>query len=272
MSHYKIGFIGCGNMGGAIAKGILAQTALQEQFSLCVFEHNLARIAELTSAGISLCNDLGALVKDCDFILIAVKPHRVKSVIEEIKGLLTKDKTIISIAAAVGVTSLRTMLDSACPAVQIMPNTPVLTGEGVFALCLEDPLLSDIHKTAITDLFSALGVAFLVPEQKMTAFSAIAGCGPSYVFHMMDAVMEAAVTLGFTRDESTRMTTALFKGSVSLVEATGKPLGVLHAEVTSPGGMTIAGTNHLSRTAVRGHIIDAILVAHARGKEMENEV
>ena len=120
-------------------------------------------------------------------------------------------------------------------------------------------------------MFKGLGSVFILPEQKMNAFSAVAGCGPAYVFHMMDAIMEAAVTLGFTRQEANAMTVGLFRGSAQLVKETGQHPAVLHANVTSPGGQTIVGTNHLSRTAVRGHIIDAVLAANERGKAMEQE-
>ncbi len=105
----------------------------------------------------------------------------------------------------------------------------------------------------------------------MNALMAVTGAGPAYVYDMMDAVMEAAVTLGFPRKDAHDMVAALFRGSARMVENTGLHPAELHSRVTSPNGATIAGTNHLARTGVRGHIIDAVLAAAARGKAMERE-
>ena len=263
-----IGIIGCGNMGGAIARGIKASKALAGTFSVLVYSRSEARRNALKNE-FAVADSALALAQQADYVLLGVKPYQVASVIDDIKSALTKEKTLLSIAAGVPLARLRTMLTGLCPAVQAMPNTPASIGQGVFALCLDDPNLPQDRKDSIQGLFAALGTVFIMPESKITAFSAVAGCGPAYVFHLMDAMMEGAVTLGFTRQEATAMVVALFKGSASLVEQSGSHPAALHAAVTSPGGMTIAGTNHLSRTAVRGHIIDAILAADARGQEME---
>lgn len=265
-----IGIIGCGNMGGAIARGIKASETLTGKFSILVYSQSEARRESLKNE-FPVAQSALELTQQADYVLLGVKPYQVANVIEGIKIALNKEKTLISIAAGILLSRLRTMLTGLCPAVHVMPNTPTSIGQGVFALCLDDPDLPPERKEAVQQLFKALGTVFTMPEGKINAFSAVAGCGPAYVFHLMDAVMEGAVTLGFTRQEATDMVVALFKGSAALVEQSGTHPAMLHAAVTSPRGMTIAGTNHLSRTAVRGHIIDAILAANTRGKEMENE-
>lgn len=265
-----VGILGCGSMGGAIARGIKASKALSGIFSVLVYDQSDVLRASLKDE-FPVADDPVALAQQADFILLAVKPYQVAKAIETIKGALDREKTLLSIAAGVPLARLRALLSGLCPVIQIMPNTPASIGQGVFALCFDDPELAPDRKKSAYTLFAALGTVFAMPQQKMNAFSAVAGCGPAYVFHLMDAVMEGAVTLGFTRQEATEMTIALFKGSAALVEQSGAHPAALHAAVTSPSGMTIAGTNHLARTAVRGHIIDAILAADARGREMEKE-
>ncbi len=271
MTRHALGIIGCGNMGGAIAHGILRNPGLAGRFTVTGHDLNESLRPALEEAGGAWNADPAALAGASDFVLLAVKPYQVAALIGRIRSALDAGKTLLSIAAGQPLTALRSALAGVCPAVQIMPNTPALVGEGLFALCLDDPALPDERKSLITDLFTSLGTVFVLPESKMNAFSAVAGCGPAYVYHMMDAVMEAAVTLGFTRKEATDMVCGLFRGSARMVAETGQHPAVLHAGVTSPGGMTIVGTNHLARAAVRGHIIDAILAADARGKAMEKE-
>ena len=271
MRNLTLGLIGCGNMGGAIAHGILTSPALRDRMTVGATDVVETARAKLEKAGGRWWADPVSLAGDCDYIILAVKPYQVREIIQAIHPALSAGKTLLSIAAGQPLSALRFALDGACPAVQVMPNTPALVGEGVFGLCLDDPALDQERKTFVREIFEALGAVFVLPEDKMNALMAVTGAGPAYVYAMMDAIMEAAVTLGLTRADATAMVTALFKGSARMVEETGLHPAVLHSQVTSPKGSTIAGTNHLARTGVRGHIIDAVLASAARGKEMEGE-
>lgn len=271
MTHLTIGIIGYGNMGGAIARGILASKTLRASIGVGAYDLNDAARQNLEQEGGRWWADPAALAADCDLILLAVKPYQIRDVINAIRPSLTPDKTLISIAAGQPLSALRTALDGACPAVQAMPNTPALVGEGVFGLCFDDPSLPAKRKDEIKALFAALGGVFVLPESKMAALTAVTGSGPAYVFDLMDALMEAAVTVGFTRKDAVEMVVRLFRGSARMVEETGLHPAVLHSQVTSPGGTTIAGTNQMARAGVRGALIDAVLAALARAQEMEKE-
>lgn len=279
MPQRAVGIIGYGNMGGAIARGILASETLCASFTVGAYDLNDAGRQGLEDAGGRWWTDPAALAADCDLILLAVKPYQIRDVINVIRPALAPDKgagkkpgkTLISIAAGQPLSALRAALDGACPAVQAMPNTPALVGDGVFGLCFDDPSLPAERKEEIHALFAALGGVFVLPESKMNALTAVTGCGPAYVFDLMDALMEAAVTVGFTRKDAGDMVVRLFRGSARMVEETGLHPAVLHAQVTSPGGATIAGTNQMARSGVRGALIDAVLAARARAEEMEKE-
>lgn len=266
-----IGFIGLGNMGSALAKGIVSNSGLAATYRVIVFDIDAERRDSLFDKGVLAATDGADVAKQSDYILLAVKPYHIASRIKEILPFLNGDKTLLSIAAGFTLSAMRDAVKGVCPCVQVMPNTPAMVNEGQFALCLDDPDLQTERAEALVALFSGLGNVFVTPEKKMNAFSAVAGCGPAYVFDMMDALMEAAITLGFTRADATEMVGGLFRGAAKLMLESGEHPAVLHSRVTSPGGQTIVGTNHLARTAVRGHIIDAVLAAHARGKEMEHE-
>lgn len=270
MTQCTLGFIGCGNMGGAIAHGVLASAALRK-ISVAAYDITDAPKEKLEAAGGKWFSDPAALAAASDLVLLAVKPYQVQATIKTILPSLTSDKTLLSIAAGQPLSALRAALNGTCAAVQVMPNTPALIGEGVFGLCLDDPALDPERKDLVRGMFEALGDVFVLPEDRMNGLMAVTGAGPAYVYDMMDAVMEAAVTLGITRPDATAMVAALFRGAARMVEETGLHPAVLHSQVTSPKGSTIAGTNHLARTGVRGHIIDAVLAVAARGKEMERE-
>lgn len=268
MEKTTIAFIGCGNMGSALARGILASTTLSERFAVLAYDLDPQKSAALSERGASVVSSPEEAAQKAELLLLAVKPYQVEGVIEQMYPYLSH-KILLSIAGGVRLSTLRTYVSDKCPCVQIMPNTPAMVGEGLFGICLDDPTLPGERKEQLLELFKGLGRVFPLPENRMNAFSAVAGCGPAYVFQLMDAIMEGAVTLGFTRREAAEMVGGLFSGSARLMLETGRHPMELHSCVTSPGGQTIAGTNHMARTAIRGHLIDAVLAAFARGKEME---
>lgn len=271
MAQYTLGFIGFGNMGGAVAYGVMESATLKNKFSIAAYDITENSREKLETAGGCWHTTPTSLAENSDLVLLAVKPYQVRDVLKAVHPALNAGKTLLSIAAGQPLSALREALGGVCAAVQIMPNTPALVNDGVFGICFDDPLLSRERKEIVRTLFEELGTVFALPESKMNAFSAVAGCGPAYVYQMMDAVMEAAVTLGFTRKEASDMVVGLFRGSARMVGETGLHPAVLHSQVTSPGGMTIVGTNHLARAAVRGHIMDAVFAAYARGREMKKE-
>lgn len=257
-----IGCIGCGNMGGAILGGL----ASQKTFRLLGYNRSPHRLPPLQAKGIEVKNTIPELVREADIIILGVKPVGVPAVLEEAVAELCPEKIVLSIAASVSLAQLQEAARHICPVVRVMPNTPALVNAGMFALCLEDLLLTPEKKQEIIDLFSILGTTIVLPEEKFSAFSALVGCGPAYVFHFMDALAEAGVTLGFPRQQSIKLVTELVLGSAKLAALTGEHPVLLREQVCSPAGVTLAAVNHMDRTALRGHMIDAVLAAYAKDK------
>lgn len=261
----RIGCVGCGNMGGAIMAG-LARTGAYE---LCGFNRSPQRMEPLEKIGVVPRESALAVAKAARVLILAVKPHQAASVLEEMGPALTPDKVLVSVAAGVSLKSLGEASGGQCPVVRCMPNTPALVGRGVFALCFEDARLDPEGKAQVLEIFGALGRCVELPESRFTAFSALIGAGPAYVFAMMQGLVQAGVTLGFQHSEARQMVTALFEGSARMAELNPAPLMQLRDDVCSPGGLTIAGVNELDRAGLAGLLVDSVLAADARGREME---
>ena len=271
----RIGCVGCGNMGGAILAG-LARSAGHSQgqtdaYALCGYNRTASRMRPLDEAGVQVMTSPLAVAENADIIILAVKPYQMREVVGQLRPALDANKVLVSVAAGITSNSLAQWAENACPVVRCMPNTPALVGMGVFALCLEDPKLSQNCKQSLLQVFGTLGQCVELAEEKFTAFSALIGAGPAYVFAMMQGLVQAGVTLGFTHAQSRQMVTALFAGSARMAEQDASPLGQLRDNVCSPGGLTIAGVNVLDRAGLVGLLVDAVLAADARGAEMERK-
>ena len=241
LTSKRIGCIGCGNMGGAILGGLAEVPGLE----LYGYNRTPQRLEPLCAKGVTAVPDIpGGVLAEA---LPSLKPQTV----------------VISIAAGVTLHDLRDAVQGRCHVVRVMPNTPALVGAGVFGI-QEDPALPKDVFAMILDLFGLLGSTIVLPEKKFNAFMALVGCGPAYVFHFMDALAEAGVTMGFTRQEALELVTQLVLGSAKLAALPGSHPAILREQVCSPAGVTIAAVNHLDRTAVRGHLIDAVLAAYAK--------
>lgn len=264
-----IGGIGCGNMGGAILNGI----GKLKECEIIGYDHNIANMSALSeSCGMRICEDELAVAEQADIIIIGVKPYAVEAVLKKISPVLTKDKVIISLAAGVSFARIKNYNNEICPAVIIMPNTPAMVGQGCCALCFDDESLPSIKKTFIHELFSKLATVTVLTEAQLPQFSALMGSGPAFVFYMQEAMMEAAIRLGFKQNESKILIDKLFEGSANLAQfQQNTHYATLRLNVCSPKGSTIVGMNALDKNGVRSGIIEAVLATHARAEEMANE-
>lgn len=264
ISMHTIGFIGTGNMGGAIIRGLSAR----DDVRLLGFDLNKDSLDALAPFGLEAVASTLELARRSDYILLAVKPHQVAAVLDEIQEELAKDKCVLSIAAGVTQAALRAASGEECAIVRIMPNTPAMVGAGVFALCLEDAKLDAERAALIKDFFKGLGQVHVLPEKQFDAFTALAGSGPAYVFYFMEAIIEAGVTMGLTRVQATEMTEALFAGSAKLAAESDFHISVLREMVCSPAGTTIAACNVFDENAVRNAILRGVLRSKERSEEL----
>ncbi len=260
-----ISFIGAGNMGSALIRGL----AKLEGVQLTAFDLDREKLKALCAeCSATAAASPAEAAASADYVVLCVKPQQMRSVVKDLHPMLTQGKCLVSIAAGVTLGNLTKWVGSCCPVVRVMPNTPALVGAGVMAVCLDDPQLNSEQKNFVKAMFASIGAVHVLEEKFFDAFTAVAGSGPAYVFYFMEAVVEAAVASGLPRPMATEITMELFAGSVKLAKESLTHLSLLREMVTSPAGTTIAALSHMDRQAVRGSIIDAVEHAVKRGKKL----
>ncbi|MDR1490090.1 MAG: pyrroline-5-carboxylate reductase [Desulfovibrio sp.] len=267
-ARLTLGIIGYGNMGRALALGISGNERLNREFSLAVYENNPVSAAAAADSGIVCAQTAPALVEDADFVLIAVKPNHVAPLLREIEPKLRNDHLLLSIAAGVTLDFLREHSKGRCPTGRIMPNTPALVGRGIFGLCFGSDV-PEKSREAVRGLLKELGLLIEVEEGKMSAITALSGSGPGYVFHFLESLAEAGVSVGLDRGNAAAIALELLRGSAEMAAKSGLHPALLREQVTSPAGTTIAGINVLDRGGARGLVVDAVRAACERSLEME---
>lgn len=261
----RVGFLGTGNMGAALAKGISHRTDLE----LIGFDPDRAGLeAVCEQTGMHPAQNGNEVAENADYLLVAVKPHLLKTIVSPLAATAPPNSCLVSIAAGVSMATLRGTWRQDGPVVRTMPNTPSLYGHGVFALCLEDERLTANQGAVLQDLFQSLGTVYSLPEAQFDAFTALVGSGPAYVFAFMEALTEAGVSLGLPRTQATTMVEELLYGSACMAQKSPRHVSQLREMVSSPAGTTLAGLNHLDREAFRGKIIDAVRAARDRCQEL----
>lgn len=259
--NYKIGFIGCGNMGGSLVKAV-AKAGYTENIYITDFDINKVK---------ALCDELSvnpsnieSIASECDYIFIGVKPQVISACFDSIKDILLNRKSkfvIVSMAAGVKISDIKTISGSNS-VIRIMPNLPVALGKGVVLACCEN--VSEEQKLVFEKIMSASGVFDWLDEKFIDAASAVSGCGPAYAYMFIEALADGAVACGLPRDKAMLYAAGMLSGSAEMVLNSGKHPGKLKDEVCSPGGSTIAGVKALEDGCFRGSVINAVISAYEK--------
>ncbi len=263
----KIAFLGAGAMATALAKGLLKKNYPKDKISAFdISKVTFAKFAEIT--GIRESETPEEAIRDADIVILAVKPQNMEAATYRLKGLLA-DKLIISIAAGIKISSIKEMTDSK-RAVRVMPNTPALIGEGISVITSSyETEQEDIE--CVENIFKAVGETCKIEEKLMDAVTGLSGSGPAYVFDFIQALADAGVNCGLTREIAMKLVTRTVYGSAKMLIETGEHPSVLKDKVTSPGGTTAKGLAVLEKHAFKGIISDAVLAAVERSKELGRE-
>lgn len=263
-----VGFIGAGNMGGAILQGIINVGCVKAE-QVYVYEQNAARVDELMQEMpyINYVDDVISLVQESDMIILAVKPYVLGSVLAEIRDEI-EGKALVSIAAGWTCKMLEEALaDTGATYLRVMPNTPALVGEGMTAVCTEHTLSKADYSFAKM-LFAAIGKTAELPERLFDGAIAISGSSPAYVFMMLEAMADAGVREGLPRAQAYEMAAQAVLGSALMMLTTGEHPGALKDAVCSPGGTTIEAVEALERNGFRAAIMDAMHVCAEKSRAM----
>lgn len=263
----KVGFIGVGNMGGALVKSIVKGDH-EGQFSINGYDVNTDALNNLAKENpITIKTSSKGLVDDSDIIILAVKPQYAEDVLKEIKSALTPEKILVSIIVGLPIAFYKGILGQDAKVVRTMPNTPAMVGEGMTLICCDD-LISCQDKQLVMKLLRFSGKVEELEERLMSEVTALTGSSPAYVFMFIEAMADAAVQSGIPRAMAYRLAAQAVLGSAKMVLDTGKHPAELKDMVCSPAGTTIEAIAALEREGFRNAVITAMGECTKRAREI----
>jgi len=260
--------IGAGNMGSAILRG-LVDAGYAEPSQLFVFDVSKRRMRDLCAdiQGLNAMNDCTAVAENADLIILAVKPLYIQEVIDEMRPALS-GKAIVSIAAGWTVEMLEKALrGTGATWLRVMPNTPLLVGEGMTAIC-DDTNFSQEDFDFVKGIFDAVGKTKILPERLFDGVVAISGSSPAYVYMMIEAMADAGVKEGLPRTYAYEMAAQSVLGSALMVLSSGTHPAALKDAVCSPGGTTIEAVEVLEKCGFRAALMEAMKACAEKSREM----
>jgi len=263
----SVGFVGAGNMGEALIKGLLAANLVPAE-AIHATDVRLERLKELNRQyGIQVSSDNAELMRHADIVILAVKPQIMDAVLTEIAPAVTRRKLLISIAAGVSTAKIRAVLHKDARLIRVMPNTPALVLEGVTAVAKAEGLEADDLETA-SEIFSAVGRVVVLGEELMDAVTGLSGSGPAYIAVVIESLADGGVRMGLDRITAMTLATQTVLGAATLLRETGLHPGAVKDMVCSPGGTSIAGIAALEEGGIRTTFIKAVERATQRSREL----
>lgn len=261
--NYQFGFIGCGNMGGALARAV-AKTVPANAIALCDMSREKAE--ELANSIGAVATDLQTLVKSSAYIFLGVKPQGFDALFQEIRPYLRDRKervVLISMATGLSISAVESLAGVTLPVIRIMPNTPASVGEGMI-LYTANSEVTEEELAVFQKALAGAGKLDPIPEEKIDAASALSGCGPAFVYLFAEALADGAVECGLAREKANLYAAQTLLGAAKLLLESGKHPGELKDAVCSPGGTTIAGVHALEEGAFRASVMDAVTAAYEK--------
>jgi pyrroline-5-carboxylate reductase len=258
----KYGFIGCGNMGGAVAR------ALSNSTKDILVSDRSGKAAQLAAElGISY-GDNARIAGECDRIFLCVKPHMMKDVLLPLQGILAERKPLlITMAAGLTMEQIEAFAGAALPVIRMMPNTPTAIGKGVIQYCCNNQVETAVLADWLADM-QPCGLLDGLEERLIDAASAISGSGPAYMYVFLEALADGAVACGIPRAKAMEYAAMTMVGAAEMYLQTKTHPGALKDAVCSPGGSTIAGIRALEQHGFRGAAMDCVIATYQRNLEL----
>lgn len=262
----RLGFIGGGNMAEALIAGII-KAKLVDPGRVYVSDIKEERWKQLsTRYRIKGTRENTEVARECDTIIICVKPSNVREVLEEIAGNVG-DHLVITIAAGVSIKSVEGRLGRSVPVIRAMPNTPALVMEAATGIA-RGIHATQAHIDTVLKIFNSIGTAVVVDEARMDAVTAVSGSGPAYVFYMIEALIEAAIEEGLAPADARELAVQTVCGAARMASSMVEEPAELRRKVTSPGGTTEAAIKVLDEKEWKKIMHEAVKAAKARSEEM----
>ncbi len=267
MAKYKVGFIGCGNMGFALAK---AASKVLSGSDIILSAKEEAEAKEKAIELSSAYGDAADAARESEYIFLGVKPQNldeIASALSETLKARSDNPVIVSMLAGVEIKKLSEKLGKSAKIIRIMPNTPVSVGEGMILMSAGENVTAE-DKAEFLRIMEKTGKIFDFPEKLIDAGTAISGCGPAFCFMFADALADGGVLAGIPKDKALALAIQTLLGSARLMAETGMSPSELKDKVTSPGGSTIEGVKALEEGAFRATVINAAVASYEKTKKL----
>jgi pyrroline-5-carboxylate reductase len=263
----KIAILGAGQIGEALLSGLLS-SGWRRAAELSASTRREERADELRERhGIQVSLSNAEAAAGAALVVVAVKPQDIEGLLREVGHLIDSEQTVLSVAAAIPTSAIERHLRDGVPVVRAMPNTPATVHEGIAGICA-GAHAGDEHLTLAEEALRHLGAVVRVSEPYMDAVTAVSGSGPAYFALLAEAMIEAGILLGLSREISTQLVVQTMLGTAKQLRDGGMHPVELREMVTSPGGTTIAAIRELERAGVRAAFLNAIQAAMDRSREL----
>lgn len=264
---HKIGFIGGGKMATAFISGLLARNICPPQHIMVHDTHDAAQRKLHHDHRILAARTNADVVDSSDTIVLAIKPQDYAAALQEMRDRVTTDHIIVSLVTGATIAKIKTLLGKDVPVVRIISNTPAQIGMAAQAVAF-DPLCSNAQKQWALRLCNAVGTTVEIPEEQCNAAMSLAGSGPAFVFWLMESFIKAGKNLGLSESVAKQLVLQTFQGASQLAAKGPHSLSDLIQDVSSPGGITIAGLTHLNSSDCDDAIVETLQAAVKRAEEL----
>lgn len=267
LAEKKIGFIGAGNMATALIRGLISSGASSAERIICsdIKEAKISALRE--QFGIRTTTDNCRVIVDADIVIYAIKPQIMARILKETSSCLDMTKLVVSIAAGVPLAAMESCLKKPLRLIRVMPNVASAVMESATGITSGDHVVNGDLELARA-IFDSIGKTVVVDEYLMDAVTGLSGSGPAYIFLIVDAMADAGVKVGLSREDALCLSAQTLLGAAKLLMETGEHPGKLKDSVTSPGGTAIAGLHTLEEGGLRTTLINAVESATARAREL----
>ncbi len=266
MENKKIAIIGVGNMGGAIAVGLL-KSGFVPGVNILVSDPKEKNLQELREMGINTCTNNSEAVQKADVVIVAVKPYHIEGVINGIKADLTPEKIFISIVAGVGIDELGQMAGENLPIFRVMPNTAIALQESL--TCISSNRNTVNHRDFVIEMFNKLGKTVEISEELMAAATVLSSCGIAFALRYIRAAMQGGIEIGFGAEMAQFITAQTVKGATELILQTGHHPEREIDKVTTPRGVTITGLNEMEHKGFSSSLIQGVMASYKKIDKMK---
>lgn len=263
------GFIGAGNMGGAMLRGAVKKYGA-EQFIISTATEQ-SRLKVQAELGVLITGENRQVAEQSKYCILAIKPYYFDRVLPQIAGTVTEDNVVISVAAGITIDQMKAVLGQNIRVVRAMPNTPAAVGEAMTGICFDNSKYTEQEKEEILGLFTSFGKVEEVTENLMNAVICVSGSSPAYVYMFIESLADSAVRAGIPRKKAYEMAAQTVLGAAKMVLETGKHPGELKDAVCSPMGTTIAGVAALEEYGLRNAVLKASEACYKRAEELNKQ-